>query len=57
MFIQLYCIIKTNYICKYTFLWKNMKQHKHSRCLNMLKLNHNIKLLVHCIWTLQNKTK
>jgi hypothetical protein len=27
------------------FLWKNKKQHKHSRCLNMLKLKHNIKLL------------
>jgi hypothetical protein len=40
MFIQLYCIIKTNY-----------------RCLNMLKLKDNIKLLVHCIWTLQSQTK
>jgi hypothetical protein len=46
IFIQLYWIIKTNYICKYTFIWKNMKQHKHSRCLNMLKLKHNIKLLM-----------
>ena len=25
MFIQLYWIIKTNYICKYTFLWKKQE--------------------------------
>jgi hypothetical protein len=35
-------------ICKYTiFMKKNKKQHKHSKCLNMLKLKHDIKLLVY----------
>ena len=30
----------------YIFM-KNKKQHKHSRCLSMLKLKHDIKLLVY----------
>ena len=47
MFIQLYWIVRTNYMQIYIFMGKNKKQHKHSRCLNMFKLKHNIKQLVY----------
>jgi hypothetical protein len=48
MFIQLYWIIKAIYIYGNIYVYeKNKKQHKYSRCLNVLKLEHNIKLLVY----------
>jgi len=47
MLIQLYWIMKTNYMQIYIFYEKNKKQHKHSKCLNLLKLKHNIKLLIY----------
>jgi hypothetical protein len=47
MLIQLYWIMKTNYMQIYNFVEKNKTQHKHSKCLNLLKLKHNIKLLVY----------
>jgi hypothetical protein len=39
--------MKTNYMQRYIFYEKNKKQLKDARCLNMLKLKHNIKLLVY----------
>jgi hypothetical protein len=48
MFIQLYWIIKAKYIYANIYVYeKNKKQHKYSRYLNMLRLEHNIKLLVY----------
>ena len=41
------CLFKTNYANIHFYEAKNKKQHKHSRWLNMLKLKHNIKLLVY----------
>ena len=39
--------MKTNYMQIYIFYEKNKKRDKHSKCLNMLKLKHNIQLLVY----------
>ena len=39
--------MKTNYMQIYDVYEKNKKQLKLTRCLNMLKLKHNIKLLVY----------
>ena len=47
MLVQLYWIMKTNYMQIYNFFEKNKTQHKHSKCLNLLKLKHNIKLLIY----------